>query len=53
MDKGTEQIIQKVHNPFTGKMMEAKTFSGKELLWKETPASEEQIEEIEKDLPPK
>jgi hypothetical protein len=28
------QKIQKVHNPYTGEMMEAKTYSGKELLWK-------------------
>ncbi|WP_171016975.1 hypothetical protein [Pseudalkalibacillus caeni] len=28
-----KQIIQQVHNPFTGKMMKANTYSGKELMW--------------------
>jgi hypothetical protein len=52
VDKKNNQIIQKIHNPFTGKMMKAKTFSGKELFWKEVPFEEENIKENEKELPP-
>lgn len=41
MDKKFKQSVQKVHNPFTGKMMEGITYSGKELLWKRDMTPEE------------
>jgi hypothetical protein len=41
--KKSKPLTQQVHNPLTGEMMEVKTYSGKELLWKRDMTPEETI----------
>jgi hypothetical protein len=35
MENSRKQSIQKLKNPYTGEMMEGKTYSGKELFWED------------------
>lgn len=50
MDKQHKQVI---HNPLTGEMMEANTYSGKELFWdnERTPDDKSDVPEKEKTTP--
>jgi|GEM_PF-1224981 len=55
MEDKEKQEYQTIHNPFTGENMTAKTYTGKELLWREqgndtadTDEANEQVEDYMK-----